>query len=214
MHRPKQAINDRFIRISTNVIYCITCTLCKKIYLGETGRNLSDRFRKDLRDVGKKRLRCSKTVARNFNLPNHSTHNITICLLSLHQGNTESRKIPQQKFIFQLGILKLHGINERSVAQLIYSYVHITTFSPMPGIVPSTPYINTQTAIPLIALTKGQRPKGQFRYLLTVEVGLLSTCLVPNLSASLPHQRGTTVSFETKLSFASNLSSASHSRAG
>ena len=38
---------------------------------------------------------------------------MTICGLSLHQGNTESRKNLEQKFIFQIGTLKPHGINER-----------------------------------------------------------------------------------------------------
>ena len=33
--------------------------------------------------------------------------------LSLHQGSTESRKIQEQKFIFQIGTLNPHGINER-----------------------------------------------------------------------------------------------------
>ena len=29
-------VTDHFTCISSNVIYCITCTLCKKIYIGET----------------------------------------------------------------------------------------------------------------------------------------------------------------------------------
>ena len=35
---PKRSIKitDRFTCTSPNVIYCITCTLCKKIYIGET----------------------------------------------------------------------------------------------------------------------------------------------------------------------------------
>ena len=37
------AITDHFSCISTNLIYCITCTLCKEIYIGETGRRLGDR---------------------------------------------------------------------------------------------------------------------------------------------------------------------------
>ena len=37
----------------------------------------------------------------------------TICGLSSHHGNTESRKNLEQKFIFQLGALSPHGINER-----------------------------------------------------------------------------------------------------
>ena len=49
----------------------------------------------------------------SFNLLNHSHHNMKICRLSLHQGNRESRKYLEQKFIFQLGTLSPHGINER-----------------------------------------------------------------------------------------------------
>ena len=95
------------------VIYCITCTLCKKIYIGETGRRLADRFREHLRDAEQNNTDASKPVARHFNLPNHSHHNMTICGLYLHHGNTESRKNLEQKLIFQLGTLSPHGINER-----------------------------------------------------------------------------------------------------
>ena len=112
---PKRSIEitDRFTCISANVIYCIKCTLCKKIYIGETGRRIGDRFREHLRDVECNDKDASKPVARHFNLPNHSTQNMTICSLSMHQGNTESRKNLEQKFIFQLGSLNPHGINER-----------------------------------------------------------------------------------------------------
>ena len=43
---PKRSfkITDNFTCISANVIYCITCTLCKKLNIGETGRRLGDRF--------------------------------------------------------------------------------------------------------------------------------------------------------------------------
>ena len=47
---PKRSvkITDRFTCTSANVIYCITCTLCNKLYIGETGRRLGDRFREHL----------------------------------------------------------------------------------------------------------------------------------------------------------------------
>ena len=98
---------------STNVIYCITCTLCKKLYIGETGRRLGDRFREHLRDIEKDDKNASKPVARHFNLPYHSKQHMVVCGLSLHQGSTESRKTLEQKFIFQIGALNPHGINER-----------------------------------------------------------------------------------------------------
>ena len=93
-------ITDRFTCTSANVIYYITCTLCKKIYIGETGRRLEDRFRDHLRDVERNDKDASKAVARHFNLPNHSSQHMTNCGLSLHQGNTESRKNLEQKIHF------------------------------------------------------------------------------------------------------------------
>ena len=112
---PKRSIKitDRFTCTSENVIYCITCTLCKKIYIGETGRRLGDRFREHLRDVERNDKEASEPVARHFNLPNHSSQHMTICGLSLHQGNTERRKNLEQNFICQVGTLNPHGINER-----------------------------------------------------------------------------------------------------
>ena len=112
---PKRSIKitDHFTCTSANVIYCITCTLCKKLYIGETGRRLGDRFREHLRDVEKDDQNASKPVARHFNLPNHSNQHMVVCGLSLHQGSTESRKTLEQKFIFQIGTLNPNGINER-----------------------------------------------------------------------------------------------------
>ena len=112
---PKRSvkITGRFTCTSANVIYCITCTLCKKLYIAETGRRLGDRFREHLRDVEKDDKDASKPVALHFNLPNHSKEHMSICGLSLHQGTTDSRKNLEQRFIFQIGTLNPHGIKER-----------------------------------------------------------------------------------------------------
>ena len=67
-------ITDRFTCTSASVIYCITSIVCKKIYIGETGRRLGDSFREHLQDVGRNDKDASKPVARHFNLPNHSSH--------------------------------------------------------------------------------------------------------------------------------------------
>ena len=55
----------------------------------------------------------SKPVARHFNLSNHSKQHMAVCGLSSHLGSSESRKTLEQKFIFQIGTLNPHGINER-----------------------------------------------------------------------------------------------------
>jgi len=123
---PKRSIKitDRFTCTSANVIYCVTCTLCKKFYIGETG----DRFREHLRDVERNDKDASKPVARHFNLPNHSSQHMTICGLSLQQGNTESCKNLKQKLIFQIGTLNPHRINEHFSFNLFILVFHIAMF--------------------------------------------------------------------------------------
>ena len=115
MSGPKRSIKitDHFMGISANVIYCITCTYCKKLHMGETGRRLGDRFREHLHDVERNDSDASKPVARHFNLPNHSLQLNAVFGLSLHLGSSESRKTLEQKFIFQIGTLNPHSINER-----------------------------------------------------------------------------------------------------
>ena len=77
--------------------------------------DLRRRNREKIWDLEKKTQMRPKPLARDFILPNYS-HHTTICGLSLHQGNAESRKSLArlvQEFIFQLGTLSPHGINER-----------------------------------------------------------------------------------------------------
>ena len=64
---PKRSIKitDHFTCTSANVIYCITCTYCNKLYIGETGRRPGDRFREHLRDVERNDKGASKPVARH-----------------------------------------------------------------------------------------------------------------------------------------------------
>ena len=111
---PKRSIKitDHFTCTSANVIYCITCTYCNKLYIGETGRRPGDRFRENPRDVERNDKDASKPVARHFNLPNYSKQHMAVCGLSLCVGSSESRKTLAQKFIFQIGTLNPHGINE------------------------------------------------------------------------------------------------------
>ena len=73
-------------------------------------------LRKHLHDVekdDKDDKDASKAIARHSNFPNHSMQHMAVCGVSLYQGNTESRKTLEQKFIFQIGTLNLNGINER-----------------------------------------------------------------------------------------------------
>ena len=112
-------VNDHFDCTTSNIIYCITCTLCNKLYIGESGRKLGDRFGEHLLDVKNKGSDLSKPVARHFNLPGHSHELMEICGIYLHLGNNETRKRKEQRLIFKLGTLAPNGINERFFICLI-----------------------------------------------------------------------------------------------
>ena len=85
-------VNNQFDCTTSNIIYCITCTLCNKLYIGEFGRKLGDRFRENLRDVKNKESDLSKPVARYFSLPGHSHEHMEICGINLHFGTVKLEK--------------------------------------------------------------------------------------------------------------------------
>ena len=99
----------------------ITCTFCKKLYIGETGRRLGDRFREHLCDIEKDDKDASKPVAQHFNLPQHSKSHMAICGLLLLNGCTERRKTLEQSRIHFLNRHPQSSWYKRTfVIQLIY----------------------------------------------------------------------------------------------
>ena len=118
------AVSNHFVCTSTNLIYCITCSVCFNYCIGETGRKLADRFVEHLRDVQTNDLSLSKPVARYFNLSGHSFRNMHISGITLHNGSNDSPRRKEQKLIFELGTLAPNGINERF--SLIWSLLVLT----------------------------------------------------------------------------------------
>ena len=92
-------IPDHFTYTSADVTNCITRPYNKKLYIGETGRRLGDRFRGHLHDV--ERSEKDAPVARHLNLPSHSKEHMALCGLSPHLSGSENRKTRE------------HGINVR-----------------------------------------------------------------------------------------------------
>ena len=115
MSEPKRSIKitGHFTCTSAIVVYCITCTYYKKLFIGETGSRLSDQFQEHLRDVERNNKEASKPVAGHLNLSNHSKQHMAVCSLLLNLGRSESRKTQEQKFIFQIRTLNPQGINDR-----------------------------------------------------------------------------------------------------
>ena len=67
MSGPKRSIKitDQLMCTSANIIYYITCTYCKKLYIGETERWLSDCFQEHHRNLERTDKDHSKPVARH-----------------------------------------------------------------------------------------------------------------------------------------------------
>ena len=87
--------------------------MSKKICTGGTGGRLGDRFAEHLCDIERNERDASKPVDRHWNLPNHSKQHLEVCGLPIHQDSSESYILLEQKFIFQIGTMNPHSINER-----------------------------------------------------------------------------------------------------
>ena len=87
--------------------------LCNHLYVQSYEcRRLGDRFREHLRNVERNDRDASKPVAKHSNLPKYSIEHVAVSGLSLHLGSSERHKTLEQKFIFQIGTLNPHAINE------------------------------------------------------------------------------------------------------
>ena len=110
----KFTITDTFTCTSTNLIYCIQCLKCQKLYIGETMRRLADRSTEHLKSITDKNIHLP--VAVHFNQPDHSITDYSIFGLKLTQ-HTEHRKQLEKRLIFRLHTTQPHGIN------LKFSYI-------------------------------------------------------------------------------------------
>ena len=66
--------NSKYTCFSKNVVYAINCRTCNKMYIGETGRRLGDRFREHLRST-------DLPVGCHFTVPDHSVGDMLVSFL-------------------------------------------------------------------------------------------------------------------------------------
>eukprot|EP00061_Rhincodon_typus_P004405 g22492.t1 len=97
-----------FTCTSANVVYCIRCSHCGLLYIGETKRRLGNHFVEHLRSVCDKRQHLP--VVNHFNSPSNSLDDMSIlALLQCH--NDATQKLDEQHLIFRLGTLQPNGLN-------------------------------------------------------------------------------------------------------
>ena len=114
-------IRHNFTCTSSNIIYCISCSKCCKLQIGETGRRLSDRFAEHHRSVRNHDV--DKPVARHFNTFNDSVSDIKVCAISLISGGNDSRKRQEKRLIFKIGTICMYicsSISHLLTLRLVY----------------------------------------------------------------------------------------------
>ena len=104
------SITRSFSCHSSNIVYAITCTVCSKIYIGETGRTLEIRAKEHLADIKYNR---QKPVAVHFNSAGHSVKSLRIKGIWQIEGKTLDRKERESYLIKTLGTLSPAGLNEK-----------------------------------------------------------------------------------------------------
>ena len=110
-NKTQYKLKDKIYCKSTNLVYLITCRLCKKQYVGETGRTLRDRLN-DHRSAIKNNKKTP--IAIHFNMLNHSVLDLSIMPIELIKNNNSSaatRRLREQYWQLKLNTLFPYGIN-------------------------------------------------------------------------------------------------------
>lgn len=116
----KFSVRQSFTCSSSCLIYCIRCTRCQVLYIGETCRQLNNRFGEHLRNVENKthekeqKIEHADTnVSRHFNSEGHSTGDMVVLGLLFADQDNRKRKTLEKRLIFKLGTLIPNGLNKR-----------------------------------------------------------------------------------------------------
>ena len=97
-----------------NVVYLVTCELCKQQYVGETKREIKVRMTEHQRDTRNHR---DTPVANHFNLNNHSPQHMKFQIIEILASDPDSetstvvRRKKELHWIYQLHTLRPVGIN-------------------------------------------------------------------------------------------------------
>ena len=112
--KEERHINDNLNGKSKNLIYLIECKKCTKQYIGETKRQLHERFG-DRRSIQNHHQLIKPTpVSTHFNQPGHSIHHLLLTPLELiHDNSTRDseQNACEAHLINKAMTLELLGIN-------------------------------------------------------------------------------------------------------
>ena len=102
-------INFKYTCTSNNVVYVIECRTCDKVYIGETGRRLGDRFREHFRST--RQSNTDLPVGRHFALPGPASIDMLVSVIHSGFRDTQNRRLFQARMIFKHKTLHPGGLN-------------------------------------------------------------------------------------------------------
>lgn len=101
-------VNSRFSCMSSNVIYMLECSTCRKQYIGETGQPMSMRLNGHRADTLKN---LPIAVAKHFNQPGHNFDDLKLYILQSNFKSAMDRKYRESFLIHKFNSLEPQGIN-------------------------------------------------------------------------------------------------------
>jgi len=99
---------DKFTCTTSDLIYVLSCRKCSKLYIGETGRRLGDRFREHIRSVG---ANTDLPVGKHFSSPGHSVGDMLVSVICAGFRTTMVRRSMEARLIFRHKTLQPNGMN-------------------------------------------------------------------------------------------------------
>ena len=108
-------VPDRVCCESSNLVYLLTCNICKMQYVGQTLRQIRERLREHFRYIENKMD--SQPLGRHFALPDHSGLNLQVQVLEYIQTpplleRTKQLRLEREKhWIHQLRSIEPFGLN-------------------------------------------------------------------------------------------------------
>ncbi len=112
-------IKSHFMCSSSFVIYCIICTKCGMLYIGETYRQINNRVGKHLRNVRNKihqreehQTDADINISKHFNSENHTDEDISILGMLYAPQDSSKRKTLEKRLIHSLKHLFPSGLNK------------------------------------------------------------------------------------------------------
>ena len=114
------SIISKFTGSSSSIIYCISCNKCSIICVCETSRQLNYEVGEHMRNA-KHKIHLNdhnendpdSNISKHFNLPNHSTEDMSILGSFFARTISIKRKTLVKRIIFKLATLYPAGLNKQ-----------------------------------------------------------------------------------------------------